>query len=222
MSSPMSAITSHPNEALVLAYAAGALEPRLALVVSAHLVLCSHCRALCHEAEETGGILIDAMVPVAMSDDALMQVMARIEGKPAATAIPAEFDQLPPMVRDAIAASGKKMRARKRGVAALDLNGIDAKGEGRLTLYRIMPGAAVPHHGHKGSEITLVLTGAFADETGIYRAGDVAVGAPSIHHRPRAEPGEVCFALAYTDAPLAFSGFLGAVQRVLRPFGIGG
>lgn len=217
-----SPITSHPNEALVLAHAAGALAPKPALVVAAHLSLCAHCRGLGREAEETGGLLIEAMVPVAMSDDAFAQVMSRIDSASMPAATPSEFEKLPSVVRDAVALSGKKMRARKRGVAALDLSGIDERGEGRLTLYRIMPGASVPHHGHKGSEITLVLTGAFADETGTYRAGDVAVGAPAIHHRPRAEPGEICFALAYTDAPLAFSGLLGAVQRMLKPLGIGG
>lgn len=215
-------IHSHPSEELVLAHAAGALEPRLALVVAAHLSLCPHCRAIGSEAEEAGGHLLDAVAPVAMSDDALAHVMTRIGAALQPAPAAPELSLLPKIVRDAVAASGKKMRTRKRGVAALDLSGIDAKGEGRLTLYRIMPGATVPHHGHRGSEITLVLTGAFADETGTYRAGDVAVGAPAIHHRPRAEAGEICFALAYTDAPLAFSGLLGAVQRVLRPFGIGG
>lgn len=217
-----SPITSHPAEAMVLAHAAGALEPGLALVVSAHLSMCPHCRALSCEAEDVGGILIEAMAPSAMSDDALQNVLGRIDGVATSRPLVAgSHSHLPEPVRQAIAVSGKTMRFRKRGVAALDLGAVDKKGAGQLTLYRIKPGASVPHHGHRGSEITLVLTGAFSDETGIYRAGDVAVGAPAIRHRPRAEPGEVCFALAYTDAPLAFFGWLGAMQRMLRPLGLG-
>ena len=50
--------------------------------------------------------------------------------------------------------------------------------------------------------------------------GDIAIGDESVTHRPIAEPGEVCFALAVTTAPLKFKGPLGVLQRVLN-FGRG-
>ena len=38
--------------------------------------------------------------------------------------------------------------------------------EGTLRLLRVRPGTALPRHAHRGTELTLVLEGAFADETG--------------------------------------------------------
>jgi hypothetical protein len=35
-------------------------------------------------------------------------------------------------------------------------------------------------------------------------------------HHPIAEPGDLCFALAVTDAPLLFKGPLAVIQRILR------
>ena len=40
-------------------------------------------------------------------------------------------------------------------------------------LLYIPSGAAVPDHGHRGTELTLVLQGAFRDETARFAAGDV-------------------------------------------------
>ncbi len=228
----MSEVTSHPDAALVIAHATGSLEPKLALLVAAHLELCPHCRALAASVHEAGGAILDAIQPVDLHAGALDAVMARIDADATPPMAPTshvqasqvladEFGLLPAQVQRAVQASGRRLRFRKRGVSALDLGSVDPDGAGQLTLYRIAPGAAVPFHGHKGAEITLVLTGAFSDESGTYRTGDVAIGAPDVHHRPRADQGPVCFALAYTDAPLAFTGLIGAMQRVLKPLGIG-
>ena len=73
----------------------------------------------------------------------------------------------------------------------------------------------VPQHTHEGSELTLVLEGAFRDKTGRYARGDLALADGSIEHRPVAEPGEDCMCLTVTDAPLRLTGTETALLRRL-------
>jgi len=77
-----------------------------------------------------------------------------------------------------------------------------------VRLLKIPAGTAVPDHGHHGTELTLVLQGAFVDETDRFGAGDVEVANEDMHHTPVAEAGEDCICLAATDAPLRFKGII--------------
>jgi predicted ChrR family anti-sigma factor len=82
-------------------------------------------------------------------------------------------------------------------------------------LLYIPAGSALPDHGHKGTELTLVIKGAFSDETARFSAGDVEVANEDIEHTPVAEIGEDCICLSATDAPLRFNGL---VPRIVQPF----
>ena len=106
-------------------------------------------------------------------------------------------------------------RLMGRGIRGLDLSFLDPDRKGKIELYRIEPGCAVPRHGHEGNELTLVVTGAFRDEGGRYGPGDIAAGGEDVTHQPVAEKGETCLALAVTNAPLKMTGALGLVQRLL-------
>jgi len=66
----------------------------------------------------------------------------------------------------------------------------------------------VPDHGHRGTELTLVLQGAFVDATDRFAAGDIEVANEDLNHTPVAEQGMDCICLAATDAPLQFKGLL--------------
>jgi putative transcriptional regulator len=81
-------------------------------------------------------------------------------------------------------------------------------------LLHIPAGRAVPDHGHRGMELTLVLQGAFHDEVEHFGPGDIEIATEDLQHTPTAEPGEDCICLAVTDAPLRFSSLL---PRVLQP-----
>jgi len=89
-----------------------------------------------------------------------------------------------------------------------------AKGATARLLY-IPAGTAVPDHGHRGTELTLVLKGAFRDQTDHFGPGDVEVANEDLEHTPVADIGEDCICLAATDAPLRFSGML---PRIAQPF----
>ena len=82
-------------------------------------------------------------------------------------------------------------------------------------LLFIPAGAAVPDHGHRGMELTLVLQGAFADETDRFARGDVEVADQDMEHMPVADIGADCICLAATDAPLRFTSL---IPRLLQPF----
>jgi putative transcriptional regulator len=79
----------------------------------------------------------------------------------------------------------------------------------RAILYRIRPGKKMPQHTHDGAEVTLVIRGAFADSTGRYGRGDVAITDEEIDHTPVAEAGEECICFAVLDAPVKLTGPVG-------------
>jgi putative transcriptional regulator len=73
----------------------------------------------------------------------------------------------------------------------------------------------VPDHGHRGTELTLVLQGAFSDKTDRFGKGDIEVATQDLNHQPIAEMDEDCICLAATDAPLRFNSL---IPRLLQPF----
>ena len=72
-------------------------------------------------------------------------------------------------------------------------------------------GRRIPSHTHDGSEITLVLKGAFADVTGRYGRGDIAIAEADLDHRPMTDENEDCICFAVTDAPLRLTGPVGRI-----------
>src|SRR5262249_7094833 len=85
----------------------------------------------------------------------------------------------------------------------------------QASLLKIDAGRAFVHHAHRGEELLLVLKGSFADETGRYALGDVAIYDESIAHRPVAGREDECICLALTCAPIRMTGFF---TRLLNPF----
>ena len=83
-----------------------------------------------------------------------------------------------------------------------------------VRLLHIPAGQAMPDHGHRGMELTLVLQGAFSDGVGRYNRGDVDAETEKTWHAPVAEAGLPCICLTATDAPLRFTGF---IPRMLQP-----
>ena len=209
--------THHPNAALLTAAATGALSPAVSRILNAHTALCPHCRTIMHDVEAVAGHELAADTGVAMDTGALDKALAALVPVKD-TDWPDTLAALPEEVRDLIsdALGPVNWSFGGPGLKILDLK-LPATATGEtLQVFRIEPGYGPPTHTHGGQEFTLVLTGAFKDVTGTYAAGDIAIGDESITHRPIAEPGEVCFALAVTTAPLKFTGPLGVLQRVLN------
>lgn len=210
----------HPEEEMLLAYAAGSLHEPMALLVATHLAFCPSCRAEVERLEAVGGTLIDDLEPVAVDDRSLSGLLARLEDpateRPATPRAPSEAVErrLPQPLRGYLTEGleglpWKSLGAVKQAELLKDFRGYKTR------MMRIKAGTAMPWHTHEGQELTLVLAGGFTDGEMHYVAGDVATADPSVNHRPVADPGEDCLCLAVTDAPLRLTGPLG---RFVNPF----
>lgn len=87
--------------------------------------------------------------------------------------------------------------------------------KGQLRLLKCAPGVALPEHDHSGSELTLVLRGAYRDNHGTYRAGDVADMAAGTGHAPVADDKEGCVCLIASEGKIRFKSFL---AKIWQPF----
>jgi putative transcriptional regulator len=92
---------------------------------------------------------------------------------------------------------------------------LHADKDASVRLLYIPAGQAMPQHSHRGTEMTLVLQGAYRDESDRFARGDIEVADQDMNHTPVAEAGEDCICLIATDAPLRFNGLL---QRIAQPF----
>jgi putative transcriptional regulator len=213
-------ICHHPDDATLLAYAAGAVTEGFSLVVAAHLERCGRCRGRVAEAECVGGRLLEGLGETPLTEGALGRLYARIDGqmqREAGTEPPPQAPEGVPRVLARWLPRGLadvRWRTLLPGVRDFRLTGVhSARGTARL--LSIAPATTIPHHGHSGSELTLVLKGSYMDEIGRFQRGDVADLAADVEHQPVTDTAETCICLVATDAPLRFSGVLG---RVIQPF----
>ncbi len=209
------------------AYASGALSPALALMVEAQAALVPAQAQAVAAAENAAAALFEQSGAISLRPGALAAMMARIDAlaqdeaapspaAPPASGLMAELAALPEPVRRAAAeaeARGESWRTAAPGLRTLRL--MEADGT-ETELLRIQPGHGAPAHTHSGGEYTLVLQGAFHDGHALYGVGDISYADPDLTHRPIAEPGPICYALAVTEGPLAFKGVLGALQRLTK------
>lgn len=213
----MTSIRHHLNDALLISYAAGTLSEAFGLIVATHVSLCDECRARLEAFEALGGSVIEADEGESLGDDALARVMARLD--------------VPVVVAPVVSPLGRRRGVLPSPVAAYvggDLDRVKWKTIGAGVRQAILPtsksatarllyipaGQAVPDHGHRGTELTLVLRGAFRDATDRFGPGDLEIADEDLEHTPVAEAGEDCICLAATDAPLRFNAL---VPRLLQP-----
>jgi len=200
-----------------MGYAAGTLPEAFNLVVATHITMCDDCRAALAEYDAVGGeVMLDAE-PVAVAEDALAATLAMIEagtGAPTPAPIRTKNSIFPGPLQDYVSGDLDSLKWRKVGGGVSQLV-LKTSKDASVRLLRIPAGTAVPDHGHRGTELTLVLQGAFTDEEDRFGAGDVEIANEDLHHTPVAEQGMDCICLAATDAPLRFNGL---VPRIAQRF----
>ncbi|WP_334191252.1 ChrR family anti-sigma-E factor [Pararhodobacter sp.] len=209
-------IRHHLSDALLTGYAAGTLPEAFSLLVATHVSLCDECRARLAALDAVGGALLDRQEAVPMAEGALTATLARISGtrpdaRPQSRPQPGLF---PEPLRAYVGGDAEAVRWRPVGGGVRQAILPTASGASARLLY-IPAGTAVPDHGHHGTELTLVLQGAFRDETDRFARGDVETADEALEHTPIAEAGDPCICLAVTDAPLRFNGL---IPRMLQPF----
>ena len=208
-------IRHHLNDALLMGYSAGQLPEAFSLIVATHISMCDECRARLESFDAVGGALLGALPEAGMGADSLAQVMARIRQAPPPPPAPKpRAGVFPAPLRDYVGGDVEAVRWRAVGGGVRQAILPTARDASARLLY-IPAGLAVPDHGHRGMELTLVLQGAFRDEVDRFGPGDIEIASEELEHTPIAEPGADCICLAVTDAPLRFNSF---IPRLLQPF----
>jgi putative transcriptional regulator len=204
----------HPSADLLMDYATGSAGPGPRLVLAIHLSACAECRRHVSVVEAVGGALLSSLPPADMAPDALDHALALIERPEPKTPdrdapSPADWIAVPARVREAA-------RLRRRwaapGVWVAPIIG-GSRGR-RAYLLRVGAGMAMPVHTHRGSEMTVVLKGAFTDRGEIIGPGDFVHCDESVTHRPTVSADGECVCLAAVDASLIALDWVG---RLFQP-----
>lgn len=212
-------MTYHPSNDWLEQYAAGSLFAGQALCVAVHVSLCSECRQQVATLQSLGGVLLQQVGTADIADVLLDKVFAAIDAQPAAvveaTATAEVHSDIPRPLRRLIP-RGYDAMAWSRVLPSMRLAQLDVGDQHcQVSLQRVRPGGKIALHDHRGTEVTLVLRGAFSDDDGAYRVGDFLVREPSQPHQPIATQNEECICLAALTAPVRFTGPL---MRWVNPF----
>jgi putative transcriptional regulator len=207
----------HPDDSLLVEYAAGSLGEAKSLLVATHLALCPACRRAVRSGEAASAVLafgddvIEAVTTVAPPevDAAAIEAHPGPASRTASSTLPEPLRSYlgVPVAELAWVPVGLGMRAFALPALA---------GATSVRLLAIPPGRRMPRHTHEGEELTLVLQGSFADATGTYARGDVATADARLDHQPQAGLGETCICLAVEEAPLRFTGVTGALLTAVQ------
>ena len=213
-------IKHHLTDAILMAYAAGNLPEAFNLMVATHVSLCDTCRAQLGSFEALGGEVLDQTADnaVSMDENSFAATMSLIAGgAPDEIRVPHVAGSiLPAPLQEYVGGDLSDVKWRGIGMGVKQAILPTAKGASARLLF-IPAGAAMPDHGHHGTEMTMVLQGAFQDEDDYFARGDVEIADTDMHHTPIADIHEDCICLAVTDAPLRFQGFLPKIaQRFAR------
>jgi putative transcriptional regulator len=159
-----------------MAYSApGTLPEAFSLVVATHISLCDECRARLgsFDAEVGGAILSECAHGPVLAEDSFAATLARLiaampaaqpRPRPAVRAAPS----FPAPLRDYVGGDLAAVKWRNVGGGVRQAL-LPTSSEATARLLYIPPGVAIPDHGHRGTELTLVLKGAFRDEVDALR-----------------------------------------------------
>jgi putative transcriptional regulator len=212
-------VKHHLTDDLLMGYSAGDLPEAVNLIVATHISLCDDCRAALDSYDAVGGAVLDTCETVSMSSDSLNAVLSMIHSQDTQIKLrrskrSSQNNVLPAPLSDYVAGGLENVKWRPVGMGVKQAI-LKTSSEATARLLYIPAGTAIPDHGHKGMELTLVLQGAFQDEDGYYGRGDIEIACQDVYHTPVADISEDCICLAVTDAPLKFKGL---IPRLAQPF----
>lgn len=211
-------IKHHLTDELLIGYAAGTLPEAFNLVVATHVSLCDECRARLIEFEAIGGAVLEEADEVTLSDGALEATLKLIStrAKDPIKTMRSPKGVFPKPLQDYVGGDLDSVKWRRMG-GGVKQAVLPTSKDASVRLLFIPAGAEMPDHGHSGTELTLVLQGAFLDEGDRFARGDIEVANEEMEHTPIADIGEDCICLTATDAPLRFSGVVPKLaQKIFR------
>jgi putative transcriptional regulator len=219
-------INHHPSSDRLTAFSAGSLPLSQALCISAHIEHCPQCRRDVKLLNQVGSELLSQLDPVAVPESLKSRVMDAINSPEAVTGTGIDSAshtteqlqssaQTPRCLRKLIPNGLSELNWKRLSPSihatklCSDVNG------SKIEMIKIQPGGQVASHNHTGEEITVVLSGSFSDDSGIYRKGDIIFrNKEDKHHRPIASQDSECICLTSVEAPIQFTGFF---ARLFNP-----
>jgi len=206
-------IRHHPDDALLLAFAAGSLGAGHRLLLAVHLEGCAACRQRLQPLEVLGGALLGELPPADMHADALERTLAALDARPqpsqaAAAPIAAGKPWLPAAWPQAMAGC-EVSRWHWMGPGMYwNRVTVPQAPDANVFMLRIGPGRMLPRHTHSHSELTQVLFGEFDDGRAQFAAGDFDATDAHIRHQPVVAAGGECICLASVEGKVLFEGWI--------------
>jgi putative transcriptional regulator len=213
----MTPIKHQISDKFLMGYAAGTLPEAFDLVIATHVSLSDDVRARLESFEAVGGAVLDDIGPAELADGSLEATLARIKAMPETARGPARPSTgvFPTPLQDVVGGDLDAVKWRSAGMGVKQCVLQSSKRASARLLF-IPAGQAMPKHSHKGSELTLVLQGAFRDEDARFARGDIEVADQAMNHTPTAEDWADCICLVAMDARLRFEALLPRIaQRFL-------
>jgi len=208
-------IKHHLTDDLLMAYSAGTLPEAYSLAVAAHISMSDEARARMHAFDAVGGSIVENSDVLNMPAGSLEATLGMIDAMgPAKTTLKRVKGVLPAPVQDYVGGDLEAVKWRPVGMGVKQAI-LPIEGNTNARLLYIPAGGAMPDHGHRGMEMTVVFQGAYSDGENRFGPGDIEVAGEEDDHTPVADIGEDCICLTVTDAPLKFNSWL---ARVLQPF----
>ena len=214
-------VNRHPDSELLVEYTSGSLSLAPSVSVTTHLQFCENCSRVVESLKHIGGDILEDAEAIPVSADLLEKVFLGIDESPkdpgtdfsvTGKAVDDVARVLPRYVQHLLPEGKLQWRFLSPSLRHATISVGEDRHE--LALHRIKAGGKSPEHNHRGQEITVVLTGCFSDEGGVYQPGDFVVREPGDVHRPFAAQNEECICLCVLSAPIKLTGF----KQVFNPF----
>ena len=210
-------IRHHPSETTLISYAAGALPAAIAGLVACHATICRECQVEIRRLKMVGALLLETIEAEPAADVEVARAETRFAqrnvlplppaARPSDPVLPAPLAHYLGMTSDEI-----PWKTLVKGLQHYRVK--LPKRSGEIRLLRARPRLRLLKHSHRGMELTMVLKGAYQDETGEYHRGDVADLNEDIEHQPKVLSDEECICIIASEAPARYSDLL---PRLLQP-----
>ena len=211
----MSSIKHHPSHAMLVDFSAGNLGTAESICVSAHLHFCDQCRNELMRLDQVASQLMTEAEPQTIDEDLFDSVMSKIDALPEApTKVEIEEkSDFPHTVAKLINETESAPNWRRMSSSVDVARFQTGQNKFEVALHRICAGGKTPHHGHNGTEFTVVLKGSFSDEQAVYSEGDFLLRGPGDEHQPMGAQNGECICLSALAAPIKLSSPLGFLMK---------
>ncbi len=209
--------THHPLEETLAAFMDGTLDEARRIVIAAHMELCASCRRLTQAIDALGGAQLEQLPPSTLHAAALEDTLARLDAAlPTRRPAPlADHIGLPMQLRALAPYQLGPWRWIGPGVHWRSVALPDETSGSRLFLLKAAPGTRLPHHAHEGTELTVILKGAFNHSGARFGVGDCDDADDTVEHLPVVGEEEECICLVAMHGRIRMLSLLG---RLIQPF----